>query len=68
MAHVTKGVTAADIKAMFHGLSVLVIKVGKGLWRVIVSQQPGAYQAYRNAEWVSRSYPGHTVQLEMAQF
>ncbi len=68
MAHATKGVTAADIKAMFYGLSVSVSKVRAGLWKVVVSKQPGAYLAYRNADWVSRSYPGEAVQLEMPQY
>ena len=62
----SNGVTAADIKAMFNGLSVTVSKMSKGVWRASVSSQPGAYMAYRYAEWVRQSYPGHSVQVVMA--
>ena len=65
MAEICKGVTA-DIKAMFNGLSVTVSKIGKGVWRASVSSQPGAYRAYSYAEWVGKTYPGHSIQVVMA--
>jgi hypothetical protein len=66
MKNICKGVKASDIKAFFSGLSVSVIKLAPGRWKVSVPQQQGAYSAYRYAEYVPRSYSGHSVEVAVS--